>query len=62
MIVTDKNKLYRVLVNYISNSVRNTERGYIQLKIICSNNLGISTIKFELIDSGIGMYSTTAAQ
>jgi len=28
-IITDKHKLYRVLINYISNSVNKTKKGYI---------------------------------
>lgn len=42
-------------MNYIANSIKNTAKGYIQLKVITGTSLGIPTIKFELIDSGCGM-------
>ncbi|KAL4461034.1 hypothetical protein ABPG74_016506 [Tetrahymena malaccensis] len=55
VIVTDKNRLYRVLVNYISNSIEFTSKGYVQLKVSKTNSLGLQTIKFQIIDSGRGI-------
>ncbi|KAL4506959.1 hypothetical protein ABPG72_001380 [Tetrahymena utriculariae] len=55
VIVTDKNRLYRVLVNYISNSIESTSKGYVQMKVSKTNSLGLQTIKFQIIDSGRGI-------
>ncbi|EAS01465.2 ATPase, histidine kinase-, DNA gyrase B (macronuclear) [Tetrahymena thermophila SB210] len=55
VIITDKNRLYRVLVNYISNSIEYTSKGYVQVKVSKTNSLGLETIKFQIIDSGKGI-------
>ena len=50
-IVSDIKKIYQVLMNLLSNSVKFTEKGKIKLKIHCLNN----AIYFEVFDTGIGI-------
>lgn len=52
-IIGDPFRLRQVLTNLINHSIRNTEKGEIQLKCILKNkNNGIVTLEFELLDTG----------
>jgi signal transduction histidine kinase/CheY-like chemotaxis protein len=52
-IIGDPFRLRQVLTNLINHSVRNTEKGEIQLKCMLKNNKnGIVTLGFELLDTG----------
>jgi signal transduction histidine kinase/CheY-like chemotaxis protein len=54
-IIGDPFRLRQVLTNLINHSIRNTEKGEIQLKCMLKNkNNGIVTLEFELLDTGRG--------
>jgi len=53
-IIGDPFRLRQVLTNLLNHSVKNTEKGEIRLKcFLRSNNNGIITLGFELLDTGI---------
>lgn len=52
MILTDKNKLRQVFVNFVSNSIKFTKEGIITL---CFERLSRSLMRFGVKDSGVGM-------
>jgi len=52
-IIGDPFRLRQVLTNLLNNSIRNTEKGEIQLKcIVKSNRNGIITLGFDILDTG----------
>ncbi len=52
-IIGDPFRLRQVISNLLNNSIRNTEKGEIQLRcILKSNDNGIITLGFELLDTG----------
>lgn len=55
--IGDPNRIRQVLVNLIGNSVKFTNQGKIQLNIKKVDEYGESKIRFEVIDSGIGIPS-----
>jgi signal transduction histidine kinase/CheY-like chemotaxis protein len=53
-IIGDPFRLRQVLTNLLNNSIRNTEKGEIQLKcVVKSNRNGIITLGFDILDTGI---------
>ena len=57
-LIKDKAKLYRVLLNLLGNAIKFTDKGHvdIEVKLIEQNNDKI-TLKFSVIDTGIGIKS-----
>ena len=52
-IIGDPFRLRQVLTNLLNNSIRNTEKGEIQLKcVVKSNRNGIITLGFDILDTG----------
>ena len=51
----DKDKVYKILLNLLSNSVKYTEVGKIVLKIEYIEDNKISKLKFKISDTGIGI-------
>ena len=49
---TDKGKVTQVLINLLGNAVKFTDKGSVELVVSAPDN---STLKFDIIDSGIGM-------
>ena len=52
-IVTDENLLKQIILNLISNSVKFTKSGYIQLQV--KKSCKTQTIKIKVKDTGIGI-------
>lgn len=52
IIVADKLKIRQILNNFLSNSIKYTNKGYIKLNI---ESIAINKIKFTVEDSGIGI-------
>ncbi|MDD6879278.1 MAG: response regulator [bacterium] len=53
--IGDKLKVYRILLNIVSNSTKFTSSGEISLNISCNNKDNIGRLKFEIVDTGFGM-------
>ncbi|MEJ2423782.1 MAG: ATP-binding protein, partial [Candidatus Thiodiazotropha sp.] len=57
----DQNRLRQVLMNLVSNAVKYTQEGYVELRLNLIENRGIENrgtsveIRFEVIDTGIGI-------
>jgi len=52
----DKHRLRQLLINFISNSVKYTDTGYIKVDIThITTNIGVSRIHFEITDTGCGI-------
>jgi two-component system sensor histidine kinase/response regulator len=55
-LIGDPNKLKQILINLSSNAIKFTEKGQVKIKVNLVNDLIDScTLKFEVIDSGIGI-------
>ncbi|MEZ8095634.1 response regulator [Photobacterium swingsii] len=56
MLIGDPTQLRQVLVNLVSNAIKFTDKGYVQLNIhyVSEGDEGIK-VKFEVLDSGIGI-------
>lgn len=55
-LIGDPNKLKQILINLSSNAIKFTEKGQVKIKVNLVNDLKDScTLKFEVIDSGIGI-------
>ena len=52
ILVTDKEKLEQIIINLLNNAVKFTETGFIKLQISYPGN---EDIKFDVIDTGIGI-------
>jgi len=52
IINTDRGKVTQVLLNLLGNSVKFTDKGFVELNISSEND---NTLKFEVSDSGIGI-------
>ncbi len=59
LIASDKEKMYRILLNLLSNSIKFTEEGFITItaKLIDTNENDL-TLQFIITDSGIGIPKT----
>ena len=55
IIKTDKGKLYRILLNLLSNSIKFTEKGGISINIDLTDE---TNLRFDIIDTGIGIPKT----
>lgn len=53
--IGDKLKLYRIILNVVSNSVKFTSSGSILINISCERNKKIGKLKIEVKDTGIGV-------
>ena len=53
--IGDKAKIYRMLVNLVSNSIDNTNNGIIEINVSCVVNDDVGKLKFVVKDTGIGM-------
>ena len=53
--IGDKNKIYKVLLNLLDNSIRYTYKGRISLKIECLKKEKTCLLKFCVSDTGIGL-------
>lgn len=54
--IGDKQKIYRMLVNLINNSINFTSNGIIEVNITCDEEEdNMCNLKFEIKDTGIGM-------
>lgn len=51
IIISDKNRINQVLLNFVTNSIKFTEKGYIKITIEYTNN----EILCKVIDTGIGI-------
>ena len=51
----DPLRLTQVLINLLNNAVKFTEKGYVTLKIEKVPHESVQTLRFEVIDTGIGM-------
>jgi two-component system sensor histidine kinase RpfC len=52
----DQNRLRQVLMNLVSNAVKFTQEGYIELRVNLIENRGTAVeVRFEVIDTGIGI-------
>jgi len=59
-LIGDPYRLRQILTNLINNSVRNTEKGEIQVKcMLKGNKSGIVTLGFEILDTGISFDKTS---
>lgn len=54
-IETDDRRLRQVLINLLGNAAKFTERGTIQLNVVREQRNGIDGIRFDVIDTGIGI-------
>jgi len=62
-IVTDPTRLRQILINLIGNAIKFTEEGGIRLVVrTCKTQEGLSQLRFEVIDTGIGMSSEQIAR
>lgn len=65
-IQSDPLRLRQILVNLISNAVKFTRQGMVILKVRCAvgarTNLGESAIRFEVVDTGIGIPSESLSR
>ena len=51
----DKEKIKRILTNLLTNAVKYTDEGIVELKVECKNNREICELKFSVKDTGRGM-------
>jgi signal transduction histidine kinase/DNA-binding response OmpR family regulator/HPt (histidine-containing phosphotransfer) domain-containing protein len=57
-IQTDPMRLKQILINLVGNAVKFTEQGYVELRVSATDRNAVdSLIKFEVIDTGIGLTS-----
>ena len=52
---TDRHKLFRVLINLMSNAVRFTQQGSIQVTVMLKHNTSPHSIEINVIDTGMGI-------
>ncbi|MBQ9834109.1 MAG: response regulator [Bacilli bacterium] len=53
--VGDKQKIYKILLNLLNNSVKYTKAGEIKLAINCHQNNNIANLEFIISDTGVGI-------
>jgi PAS domain S-box-containing protein len=52
----DKNRLYQILMNFLGNAIKFTDKGTVQLRIkLAGENDEESIVRFEIEDNGIGI-------
>ncbi|MCX2481202.1 PAS domain S-box protein [Pedobacter sp. MC2016-15] len=52
----DKNRLYQILMNFLGNAIKFTDKGLVQLRIqLIEENDSEAVIRFEVEDNGIGI-------
>ena len=52
----DKNRLYQILMNFLGNAIKFTDKGVVQLRIqLIEENESEAVIRFEVEDNGIGI-------
>lgn len=62
-LVGDGHHLRAVLLNLLSNAVKFTEQGFVCLEVSCvKEKTDLATIRFEIVDTGIGISSTALAR
>jgi signal transduction histidine kinase/DNA-binding response OmpR family regulator len=54
-IVTDPTRLRQILLNLLGNAIKFTERGSVELQISLERDSGEPKLRFDVIDTGIGM-------
>jgi signal transduction histidine kinase/CheY-like chemotaxis protein/HPt (histidine-containing phosphotransfer) domain-containing protein len=55
-VIGDPLRLKQILINLVSNAIKFTEKGEVQIKVICSKNPGkIYQFEIQITDTGIGM-------
>jgi signal transduction histidine kinase/HPt (histidine-containing phosphotransfer) domain-containing protein/ActR/RegA family two-component response regulator len=54
-IVTDPTRLRQILINLLGNAIKFTERGGVELHVRLEPNDGDPRLRFDVIDTGIGM-------
>lgn len=52
---TDALRLKQVLINLLGNAVKFTQKGGVTLRVACHEQVGGSTLQFDVIDTGVGM-------
>lgn len=56
LISGDKNRLYQILINFLGNAIKFTDKGLVQLTIaLIAENAEESVIRFQVSDNGIGI-------
>ena len=61
-IVTDPTRLRQILMNLIGNAIKFTERGCVELQIASVQSQGEPKLRFDVIDTGIGMTADQLAR
>ena len=51
----DSHRIRQILTNLLGNSIKFTNKGSIKLVINCSHGSDVSTLKFKIIDTGVGI-------
>lgn len=51
----DKERIEQILYNLILNALKFTQKGFVKLKVMYSKHQGQPGIRFEVIDTGIGI-------
>ncbi|MDC1499141.1 ATP-binding protein [Amylibacter sp.] len=51
----DSHRIRQILTNLLGNSIKFTDEGIIKFIISCSHGSDVSTLKFRIIDSGVGI-------
>ena len=51
----DSHRIRQILTNLLGNSIKFTDEGIIKFMISCSHESDVSTLKFRIIDSGVGI-------
>jgi PAS domain S-box-containing protein len=51
----DSHRIRQILTNLLGNSIKFTDKGSIKLVINCSHGSDVSTLKFKIIDTGVGI-------
>ncbi len=61
-IVTDPTRLRQILINLIGNAIKFTERGGVDLQIAFDQSQGEPKLRFDVIDTGMGMTADQLAR
>lgn len=54
-IISDPLRIKQILINLCNNAIKFTEKGYVLINVSSDDARAMSTLKFEVIDSGIGI-------